>query len=110
SRAIQDLGEFGPMAEEAIPTLVRCLGKERLGFPAAVTLGKVGPAAIPAVLKEIGSGDERSVEYGLMALGEMGPAAEELVPTIKGFLGHRAERIASRARLALYQIENPDKK
>ena len=46
-QAIQKLGNFGPAAEEAVPSLIECLS-DRSGdgvrFYAIMTLGKIGPA------------------------------------------------------------------
>lgn len=47
--AITALGEVGNDAREAVPTLIEALEKEDVCASAAIALGRIGPAAKPAI-------------------------------------------------------------
>jgi HEAT repeat protein len=87
-KALESLGDIGPDARGAVPTVIKALRtKETLGdslrTAAAVALGKIGPAAkeaIPALLEALD--DEKA--YGLpekaaIALGRIGVASKEVL-------------------------------
>lgn len=85
--AAETLGRMGPMAVEAVPTLIAALGDERLEVRKAAidALGKIGPAAaeaVPALVAAFLDSDAYIRHAAATALGEIGPSASEAVPTL----------------------------
>ncbi len=86
--AARVLGDFGAAAQPAIPALVELLyeqlyfpGLHDVGSDAVKALGKIGPAAIPALVEALDRGMPRAPS----ALGAIGPAA---VPALIEALRH----------------------
>jgi len=82
------LGGIGPPAAEAVPELISALGAGEPGVPreSLEALTRIGSAAIPALLREIGGGgesEEREV-YARRALAGIGA---EAVPLLGNALG-----------------------
>ena len=76
------LGEFGPAAEAAIPTLLpRLADRHYLG--AAVTLGQIGPAAIPPLVKLLKSGGQWDRVAPLPPLASWAPRPGHASPRIR---------------------------
>jgi HEAT repeat protein len=49
--AAEELGKLGPRAEAAIPDLIEAMEDHRLLRPAALALGRIGPKAVPGLIK-----------------------------------------------------------
>ncbi|MEQ8766338.1 MAG: HEAT repeat domain-containing protein [Planctomycetota bacterium] len=114
-RAITTLGEIGPGAEEAIPRLIECL--DRVDDPtipfyygppdgrrlAAAALGNIGRASV-APLRAALDDERENVRIGAtIALGQLGPNAEDAVPDLVEMLGDD-DRLAGPALFALQAI------
>ncbi|MDB6151946.1 MAG: repeat-containing protein [Chthoniobacteraceae bacterium] len=90
SNAAGALAAIGPEAVEAIPALVLALdsragrGRERrqLILRAAYALTRIGPAAIPELIKALSSDDTGQRIGASKALAGMGPAAKDAIPAL----------------------------
>src|SRR5262249_6447738 len=83
---IETLGKIGPAATDAAPVLTGILGdKARLSeaSAAAASLGRIGPAAVPALQNLLKAKDPYVRGRALEALGAVGPAAREAVPAVQ---------------------------
>ncbi len=67
------LGEFGPAAEKAVPDLVKVLTDSDIFKVAAQTLGKIGPVAIPDLIRVLGNEDEHVRHAAVRALEKIDP-------------------------------------
>jgi HEAT repeat protein len=99
---LQLLGEHGPAASEALPLLEEALlhRDHELRRAAAVTLGKIGPAALPALLRGL---DKLTFDQGtsriiVECLIPFGPQAHSAVPRLIGIL--RTSTTGDHLRLA----------
>jgi dienelactone hydrolase len=81
--AIEQIGELGPDAAEAIPALVEIARDDNISVRSWAIqqgLGRIGPAAIPALAA---FANDRSVHtVVVLALGDMGPGAVDAVPVL----------------------------
>lgn len=84
--AARRLGQLGPQAVEAVPSLIRALeddGYPDIGDPvwilAAKALGKMGSKAVPQLIDPLQSPDPHVTKGVAAALGDIGPAANEAV-------------------------------
>jgi HEAT repeat protein len=75
------LGVFGPAAEAAIPALVQLLGGGD-DLDAPVSLGQIGPAAIPPLVNFLKNGEKGQRSGAACALGVMGPKAMPALPAL----------------------------
>lgn len=73
----------------AIPTLVKCLESDstRVSSTASVALGEIGPEAIPALVQALGFENQMVRVLALRTLGNMGPEAE---PALEPLFDHFA--------------------
>ena len=120
--AAESLGSIGPAAAAAVPALITLLKDERKvliaeavqaewGFEADYTpevrrcaveaLGRIGPAAMPALLNALGDQEEGVRRCAVEALGRIGPAA---MPALLNALGDQEEGVRRRAVEALGRI------
>lgn len=86
---LQVLGEFGPLAGQAVPSIMKVLeapdptAMMGLRTVAAQTLGKIGPPAAPAAALLVQAMTDRADVHGFLreaaiaALGQLGPGAAE---------------------------------
>src|SRR5207244_516277 len=78
-RAAYVLGEMGPKAKEAIPALVEALKRqpmpgESVADNAALALGKIGPEAVPALVRVLGDNAAATAwPHAATALKVIGP-------------------------------------
>jgi len=80
--ALEAFSRIGPAAEDAIPALARAVPEA--GAPEA--LASIGPAAVPALIESLRSGDRATREAAMRALARIGPAARDAVPLVAGLL------------------------
>ncbi|MDM8548643.1 HEAT repeat domain-containing protein [Desulfobacterales bacterium HSG2] len=88
--AAEILGEFGTAAEKAVPNLVKVLTDSDVLRSAAQTLGKIGPAAIPDLVRVLVNEDEHVRHASVRALERIDPqwqqtesAAKEITHFVK---------------------------
>ncbi|NUQ62637.1 MAG: HEAT repeat domain-containing protein, partial [Pirellulales bacterium] len=91
--SVRSLGELGPKAVAAVPSLVRALeddGVPDVGDPvwilAARALGKAGPEAVPQLIEALRSPNRHVMKGAAAALSEIGPAAKEAVEPLMAAL------------------------
>jgi HEAT repeat protein len=124
ARAVHALGEFGPAAESAVPTLIRALpwklpspANSRVLDPPVViaALGRIatGPKSSAEFIAALGrvmrTGEQRGIQADAAdALGKFGPAAEAAVPdlirAIEATDPKEHDRVSWRASVALGRI------
>jgi HEAT repeat protein len=87
--AVQWLADIGPSAREAVPALVKALHDRNwaVATAAAYALNRIdidaGRQAVPDLVKELKLGTDNWVkDLPARVLGNMGPAAQEAVPTL----------------------------
>lgn len=83
------LGRIGPQAKDAIPALVKALSDPgytaegaALWPVAAEALGRIGPAAVPALTGALGSSELQVVKGAAGAIHDIGPEAKDAVPAL----------------------------
>lgn len=86
--ACRELGELGPVAAEAVPTLIHLLNDDPLNtvrFQAAAALGAIGPAAeaaVPDLIRALRHDKHGVPREAAKALGRLGPAGKAAVPDL----------------------------
>jgi HEAT repeat protein len=89
--ALRALGNMGPAARGAVPTLLTLLGDAERRLEVVRTLGLLGAAeAVPHLIGLLG--DDRLRPLALEALGRIGPAAREAIPALRQLAGRWGER------------------
>jgi len=73
-------------------------------FQAARAVVKVGPAAVNALINSVPSDDLTTRLFAIFALGEIGPAAQEAVPTLVEQYQSPVPMVRSAAAIALGKI------
>ncbi len=106
------LGEMGPQAAEATPSLIQALKQhnEMVAKWAALALGKIGPGAkdaVPALIDAMKGGDWDMRCCAAEALGQIGPGAKAAVPALEEAL--KDEHARFYAAEALAKLGLPDK-
>jgi HEAT repeat protein len=107
SEAATALGEIGPTAKDAVPALLATATQKDFDFIEpiiAITLGKIGPAAVPALttaLEGKGVGLRRTAAT---ALGLIGPKAAAAAPALAAALADSEASVRQYAAQALGQI------
>jgi HEAT repeat protein len=110
------LGEIGHDAVAAIPALIQTLQAERVYRPlrtppsAAIALGRIGPAAVPALLPLLEDSRTHVRISAAITLGFIGTAAADAVPRLLPLLKDKDLEVRQAAAIALGSIEpkNPD--
>lgn len=112
--AARSLAWLGPVAESAVPALVRALGEAAWedAEHVARALDRIAARpdlAVPALLAALREhGDApRTANAILAALARFGPAAREAIPILESGLVHDAGHIRRAARAALREIRAP---
>jgi HEAT repeat protein len=82
------LGNLGAEAHSAIPELVRSLADVNLIFSrlAAQALSRIGQRAVPGLIAALLNRDSNVRREAAWALGEIGPAAAEALPSLEAAL------------------------
>ncbi len=73
----------------------------------ALMLGQMKSTAtvvVPRLIEELGDQDTRLVQETITALGMIGPAARDAIPTLEKLTEHPDPQIAERAKAALRQV------
>jgi HEAT repeat protein len=110
-QAIFLLGEIGPEAAAAIPSLIVALKQEKVPRPlrmppsSAIALGKVGIAAVPELLECLRDAQPRVRASAAIALGFVGPKAKAAVPALAKLLADHAPEVRQAAALNLGEID-----
>ncbi len=90
--AARSLGRIGPPAKAAVPLLGRALKNEDLGYrvQAALALWRIlqQPHAIDFLAAMIDADQPETSYDALMALGQIGPAAQRVLPRVVAALDH----------------------
>jgi hypothetical protein len=124
--AIWALGRIGPPAAEAVPSLVKALDGEaapprdpkessvtrlrrekrsaRIREYTARALANIGPRAVPALIRALGSSDPETRIAAARALGRMGPKAKEAVPALSKQFADEHPWARAHAALAVFRI------
>ena len=102
SGAARALGAIGPAAADAIPALEESFPQA----PNAVgkSLGRIGRAAAPVLLKALTHKDDSVRLYAGLALQYIGPDAADWVSELAAVLEHEDRDVRSRAALVLAEI------
>lgn len=107
------LGEIGPAAKDAVAALVQSLREERVGRPlrtppsSALALGRVGAAAVPALIPVLKTDYDEVRTSAVIALGFVGKPAHDAVPYLMPLLKDKSLEVRQATALALGCIE-PD--
>jgi HEAT repeat protein len=112
--ALNALTAYGPLAEEAVPTLAKAVVNVK--FDADVRVGAiralegVGTAAapaIPALITALTEGTDRVRRAAALLLGKFGPAAREALPALRNALNDRDPDTRRFASEAILNIDRP---
>jgi HEAT repeat protein len=111
---IEVLGEIGPAAAKAVPTLIAFLNNEddTTRLAAASALWRIDPQKADTVIPVLIQLLKREIEGEfngsdvLETLMEMGPAALDAAPAIRALLSHPLEELRHAAAEALTKIES----
>ena len=104
------LSDIGSEAAPAVPALVQVLTQEQISRPfrtppsSAFALGKIGPAAIPALSQLLTNSDPRVRTSALLAFGFMGKSATNAVPSVLEMLRDNSVEVRHTAALTLPAI------
>jgi HEAT repeat protein len=110
-QAAYTLGDLGPDAARAVPALIEMLETEAVPRPlreapsSAFALGHIGKAAVPALSAALDHPIAHVRTGAAIALGMIGPAAEEAVPALTLRLEDRHEEVRQASALSLGKIE-----
>jgi HEAT repeat protein len=107
--AARALGWLGPLAQPAVPAMIRTLSSEKTFVVEAVAeaLGRIGPAtaeAIPALVDALRSPWEYIRQAACTALGRIGPAAIDAVLPLIRALADSQQLVQTAAAEALCRI------
>ena len=110
AEAAQYLGELGPGAKAAIPSLIKALkgSDQTIRGPAAIALGKIQcqpETIIPLLIASIDDPQDDVQEAAIDALGEFGPLSKAAVPKIVPFLKAPDKDLRHAATVALKKIQ-----
>src|SRR5262249_34684500 len=95
---------IGVEAKAAIPTLVSALKRPATAQWASKVLGRIGPAAVPALIDGLRAGEAQTCEWAADALGQIGQSASPAVPHLHELLHHEKQSIRWWAAIALASI------
>lgn len=100
------LAKFGPDAKDQIPTFLAALKDENSAVhtAAALVLKKMGPLAVPALVKQLESKEEADRRNAAEALGMIGPDAAPAADALLKRLKDPSEEVVAKATDALDRI------
>ena len=105
------LARIGPSASNAVPALIERLKREKVPRPlretcvAALALGQIGPAAVPALVPVLGNTDPRVRTSAALALGYVGAHAAPATPQLVKLLNDTDGDVRRAATLSLGTID-----
>ncbi len=108
--AVYALAEIGPQAAVAIPALVKVLTEEKVSRPfrtppsSAFALGKIGPAAIPALSQLLTNQDSGIRTSAVLAFSFMGRTGADGLPKVLPMLHDKNAEVRHIAALTLPAI------
>ncbi|HLY07741.1 MAG TPA: HEAT repeat domain-containing protein [Planctomycetota bacterium] len=88
----------GPDALEALPVLLENLSDD---WDLSESIARIGPAAVPALLKALEKIDEKKSHLIVKTLGLLASKSKDLLPKVEALLGHADSGIRSAAADAL---------
>ena len=105
---IRTIAEMREQAAPAIPELAKIIQQQgSMRYEAAIALGKIGPAALPAVLELLEKGGRRSKIYALYALRRMDKKAQQALPILEKIARDRTIhlRVRNMARYVIKKVK-----
>ena len=120
AESVEAVAHLGPAADEAIPTLVDALkqrdrrsrrgrpqGEGQRAYRSAFALGKIGPAALPALVELLDGDSETAKGRAALALTWFGTKAAVAVPQLVEALGTESDLSREHTVAALASIGKP---
>ncbi len=103
------LGRVRPVAVEAIPVLIKCLGaeNERVCCASREALFRMGLVAVPSLLNALKGGNDQTRELSGSALSWITPISEESMSALINALGDDCERVRNAIANALGNVGRP---
>jgi HEAT repeat protein len=105
------LARIGPSASNAVPALIERLKREKVPRPlretcvAALALGQIGPASVPALVPVLSNTDPRVRTSAALALGYVGAHAASATPQLVRLLNDPDGDVRRAATLSLGTID-----
>ena len=98
---------LGKVGPGAIPALVQALNRAEHPFSlnAASALAKMGVPALTALIESLKYKDDYVLMCAAKVLGEMGPAAEKALPDLDLLQDHSSSFVRDRAKEAVEKIK-----
>ena len=107
------LGEIGPPAKEAIPTLIkkmRAYDNKKLGIilPGykATALWEIGSDSLPYLLELLENEHDDVRKHAVIAIGMIGSEAKSAIPILKKALKNEKEKVKNEIFKSIQRIEN----
>ena len=98
------IAKINPQSTAALPPVAELAHDPQYQFLAIETLGKMGPIAIPTLMKLAKEQDESRRGYAVVALGHIGPDAKTAVPVLAELLACQSWTLRWAAAESLAQI------
>jgi HEAT repeat protein len=108
--ALKAITSLGPVAKEAIPSLINCLGVRGFvsdEFEIAKAFTSIGDAAVEPLVRNLKNPDATVRFVTVRTLGALGPKAVQAIPALEMALQDEHERVRSDAVEALKKIRHP---
>jgi HEAT repeat protein len=104
--AIIALADHGPKASPAIPNLIEAIRMpdEDLRLNAALTLSKIGKAAVPELAKLLNDGRTEVRFYAIWSLGWIGPDAATTAPALVKAMADKNDDVRRKSAYALGRV------
>jgi HEAT repeat protein len=114
SHACGQLQRLGPVAADAVPSLIKALNcgdgpTEASAARALGAMGTVSKQAVPKLIAKLKVEDEGASWAAADALGEIGEAALEAIPTLERLTNSKNENMAASARGAVKRLKSIEK-
>ncbi len=111
--ALQAITDLGPLAKEAAPPLVECLGSRDFAIyerDIVKALDSIGDDAIDPLIRNLQNPSDQARRATAEALGELGPKAAAAIPALEQAAQDQNLRVRDRAAEALKKIKQPQQK
>jgi HEAT repeat protein len=108
--ALTELAAIGPLAADAIPDLLDCLGDSdplirAYAARAAWRLGADQEILLPVLIELIDPAQPKVYGVAVLVVGNIGPAGKDAVPALQACLKARSEIVRLRAAESILRIE-----